>query len=227
MTVLLEVLAGVEQLVVGAHLGRRGRLGRRVRWQLVRESARTPADDFASVVEHGHAKIVREIVAGQLGAEEKRTVGRCHGIRLEDPARVVGDDDPEGVHTMGDGKPQPDRGRVVAGFDIETDGRLTIRLMHGSDLAKGIPVLAERLRLARGDEREVGLVVGEHAGHQLDIGAVAVGQVPVPCPAEFVVSPGPLLLARGDRAVGDMDEARLAAVVIAAEEVVLGGEHHV
>ena len=79
-----------------------------------------------------------------------------------------------------------------------------------------VPVLAERLRLARGEEREVGLVVGEDAGHQLDVGPVVVGEVARPTPGRTRASPQVHCFLPGrDVVVGPVHEARPARVVVA------------
>ncbi len=96
-----------------------------------------------------------------------------------------------------------------------------LRRADGSD---GIPVLAPRLCFAGLEESEVGLVVGIDASHQFDVRGefaigIGVGQVPIPGVAEFVVAPSPLFFARRDVMVGDVDEAGLRLVIIAAEEI--------
>ena len=94
---------------------------------------------------------------------------------------------------------------------LEAERGVAGRLVRGADLGDRVPVLAEGLGLAGREEGEVGLVVGVDAGHQLDVGAVVVGEVAVPGVAEGVVAPGPLLLAGRDVLVGPVDEAGAGA----------------
>ena len=89
-----------------------------------------------------------------------------------------------------------------------------------------IPVLAPTPRLTRLEKAEVGLVVGVNAGHDLDVGRklavhVGVGEVAVPRIAKLVVTPSPLLLARRDVMIGDVDKAGLGLVVLTPEEILL------
>ena len=102
---------------------------------------------------------------------------------------------------------------------LEMDGRIEVGLVGRPRAHERVPVLAERAHLARQQEPEVGLVVGEDAGHQLDVRPVLVGQLAVPGVAELVVAPGPLLLAGTDGVVGPVHEALAGGVVVAAEEV--------
>ena len=85
----------------------------------------------------------------------------------------------------------------------------------------GYQILAEGLGLAGREKGEVRLVVGVHAGHQLDVGPVVVGQAAVPRVAEFVVAPRPLLLAGRDVVIGDMHEPGLRGVIVAAEKILV------
>ena len=123
----------------------------------------------------------------------------------------------------GGGGPEPDG--ILD--DLQADGRRQVGLLGRTNLADRIPVLAPGLGLARLQEGEVGLVVGKDPGHQLDVGTVGIGEVAVPGIAEFVVAPGPLLLAGGDVVVGDMDQAGPFGMVVAAEEILLRAHAHV
>ena len=80
--------------------------------------------------------------------------------------------------------------------------RIEIGVLRRADLLDRIPVLTPGLRLAGLQEGEIGLIVGIDSRHQLDVWAVAVGEIAVPGVAELVVAPGPLLLAGGDVMVG-------------------------
>lgn len=68
-------------------------------------------------------------------------------------------------------------------------------VLHAAHLFVGHEILGEGLFLKGGQPGEVGLVVGKHAGHQLDVRAVLVGEVPVPGLAEVAAAPDPLLFA--------------------------------
>ena len=91
----------------------------------------------------------------------------------------------------------------------------------------GHEILGEGLLLVGHEPGEVRLVIAEHAGHQLDIRAVFVGQVSVPCPAKVAVAPCPLLFARRDMVIGDMQNAGVYAVIIAADKVVIAVRAHI
>ncbi len=76
------------------------------------------------------------------------------------------------------------------------------------------------------------MVVGIDPGHDFDVGVagalgVGVSEVAIPGIAELVIAPGPLLFAGGDMVIGDVDDAGLGLVVVAAEEVVLAADAHV
>ena len=68
-------------------------------------------------------------------------------------------------------------------------------VLHTAYFFVGHEILCECFFLERSQPSEVGLIVGKHAGHQLDIRAVFVCQVAVPCLAEVTATPRPLLLA--------------------------------
>src|ERR1700733_8152734 len=80
----------------------------------------------------------------------------------------------------------------LTGLSLESDCCIEICQVRYTDLADRIPELTERLRLARGKEREVRLVVSVDARHQLNIGSIGVGEASVPSVTELVISPGPL-----------------------------------
>src|SRR5262249_41627794 len=99
-----------------------------------------------------------------------------------------------------------DANSQISTRNCQAEGSILVGLQHGTNLTYGIPILTEGLSLTRGKEREVGLIVGEDAGHEFDVGAVLVGEVPVPGVTELVVAPGPLLFAGRDVMVSDVDE---------------------
>ena len=96
-----------------------------------------------------------------------------------------------------------------------------------ADIADGVPVLAECLCFARRQKGEVRLIVGVNAGHEFDIRAVVVCEAPVPGIAEFVVAPGPLLLAWSNVVVCIGDGASAPSMVVAAEEIPRRPDDHV
>ena len=105
-------------------------------------------------------------------------------------------------------------------------------MLGRADFLDGIPILTPGLRLAGLQEAEVGLVVRIDTRHDFDIRAefifrVALGEIAIPRVAELVVAPGPLLLAGRDVVVGDVDDARLRRVVVAAKEILLAAHAHV
>ena len=71
------------------------------------------------------------------------------------------------------------------------------------------------------------MVVGIAAGHKLRIFAIRVGQCALPGLGELVVCPGKKLLTGRNVMVGYVDDAAFLSVVVAAEEVILGGGREV
>ena len=129
-------------------------------------------------------------------------------------------------HSLGqrrsDANPNP---HMVAG-QFHSHRGIQIGVLGRPDLLDRIPVLAPGLGLARLQERKVGLVVGIGAGHQLDVRAIAIREVAVPRVAEFMVTPRPLLLARGNMVIDDMHETGVAKVVVSTEKVLRGVPRH-
>ena len=120
-----------------------------------------------------------------------------------------------------------DTGPGHATLDHETDRDLAARLVRRANHADRVPVLAEAAGLRRGYKAEVGLVVGVDTRHELDVGAVGVGELAVPRAPDRPVAPGPLLLAGRDRVVGPVHETGRGVMVVATEEVVDGVGDHV
>lgn len=94
---------------------------------------------------------------------------------------------------------------------LQIHGGVDGGVLHIADIPDGIPVLLEFLGFKGGDPCKVRLVVGVDAGHQLNIGAVLVGEVGAPHFAEIAVSPCPHFLAGGNVVVGDGGNALLQA----------------
>ena len=115
----------------------------------------------------------------------------------------------------------------TAVLHLQVQRTLPAGVLHIADLLVGHEVLGEGLFLEGLEPGEVRLVVAVHAGHQLDVGAVCIGEVAVPGLAEVSAAPGPLLLAGGDVVVGNVQDARLHAVVVAAHEVIVAAGAHI
>ncbi len=104
--------------------------------------------------------------------------------------------------------------------------------MGRTDCADRIPVLAPGARFAGLEKGEVGLVVREDAGHEFDVGrvfalGVGFGKLAVPSVAEFMITPGPLFFAGRDVVIGEVNDARGGAVIVATEEILLRTHDHV
>ena len=115
----------------------------------------------------------------------------------------------------------------VPGFDAQAESRFEISGLRRTDLLDRIPVLAERLRLPRGEEGKVGLVVGVNAGHDFDVRTILIREVAIPGVTELMVAPGPLLLAGSNVVIGDMHHASVRRMVVPAEEILLRANDHV
>ena len=222
VAVLLDVQAGQVELLVGENLLRQLRGGRRIGNLVDLLRLRRVVEQLPAIrVVHGqHERRLRHVdddaVAEHVHrADRRRPVVDGPAVRGEHHARVLVD--ARGV----DG----DVRRARPALEVQHD--LGARVF---DVARGLvghEVLGEGLLLKGLQPREVRLVVAEHAGHQLDVRAVFVGQVAVPRLAEVAAAPGPLLLAGGDVVVGDVQDARAHAVIIAADEVVIAVRAHV
>ena len=225
VTVLLQVETGEVELLLEADLRRQRRLRGRRRHRPRRALDRPVPDQLPPVggrdpqLEVGGPEAGRN---GELGQE--RGIGREVDGPIQEgrPVRAV----------------QPDGRPRAAGRDVDADPcrradqaqahrRVEVGEVGRADPAERVPGLAERPRLTRGEEAEVGLVVRVDAGHQLDVRPPVVGELAVPGAAEGVVAPRPLLLAGADPAVGDVDDAGPRPVVVAAEEVERAVEGHV
>ena len=88
-------------------------------------------------------------------------------------------------------------------------------------------VLGKCLFFIRLQPGEVRLIVRIDAGHQLDVRAVRLCQVAVPCLAEVAVSPCPLLLARGNVVVCHMQQAGIYLLIKVSDKVIIGVGCHI
>ena len=214
--------AGQVELLVGENLLRQLRGGRGIGNPVDLLRLRRVVEQLAAAcVVHGeHERRLRH-VDGDAVAEHVHRADRRHlivnrpSVRGEHHARVLVD------ARRIDGELR----RVRLALEVQHDLGAGVL-----DVARGLvghKVLGEGLLLKRLEPGEVRLVVAEHAGHQLDVGAVLVGQIAVPGLAEVAAAPGPLLLAGGDVVIGDVQDARAHAVIVAADEVVIAVRAHV
>ncbi len=105
--------------------------------------------------------------------------------------------------------------------------QLRIGILHHPQLAIGKEVLHKHLLFIRRKPGKVRLVIGVDAGHQLDIGAIFVGQIAVPRLAKVAIAPAPLFFARRDVMVGNMQQPTALVVVISADKVVVRFLRHI
>ena len=110
---------------------------------------------------------------------------------------------------------------------LQLQCQLGIGVVHLPQLAVRQEVLHEDFLFIRGKPGEIRLVVGEDPGHQLDIGAVFIGQIAIPGATEIVMAPGPLLFPRGDVVIGDVQQPAPLAVMVCADKVVVRFFRHV
>ena len=134
---------------------------------------------------------------------------------------------------------QRDRQIVMRGGHIHADGcdalfrNLKIdkcvggRIFHHANRMIRQKILVEHLFFAGLKPGKIRLIVGIDAGHQFDIRAVFVRQIAIPRLAEIAAAPCPLLFAGRNVMIRDMQDARLSAVIIAADKVVFGLNRHV
>ena len=94
-------------------------------------------------------------------------------------------------------------------------------ILHRSYLFIRHEILPEHFFLKRLQPGEIRLIIRIYTGHQLNVRAVLIRQVPVPGFAEVAASPCPLLFPRRDMMVRHMQDARLFSVVIASDEVIV------
>src|ERR1035441_480696 len=92
-------------------------------------------------------------------------------------------------------------------------GCIDVRNIRPTNIWDWIPKLADGLGLTWSEKREVRLIVGINASHQLDIRSIGVRQVAVPGIAKLLVTPRPLLLARSNVVVRYMHHAGLQSMI--------------
>ncbi len=111
--------------------------------------------------------------------------------------------------------------RLAAG-QFEAYRGVNGRVAHVADGFIGKEELFDLLLLEGLEPGEVGLIVRKYAAHQLGVRAVFVGQVAVPGQAEIAAAPDPLLFAGDKVMIGDVEDAGLLVMVVAADEIVSG-----
>src|SRR6185437_13064029 len=87
--------------------------------------------------------------------------------------------------------------------------------------------LSERLGFPWSQIREVRLIVGVDARHQLDIRPVVVSQISIPRVAELMIAPRPLLLPWRDVMIGHVNHAGAGFVIVTSEEILFSACDHV
>ena len=87
---------------------------------------------------------------------------------------------------------------------LHAEGNLCAGVFQRTGLLVGHEILREGFFLIRLEEGEIRLVIGEHTGHQLDVGAVFIGQIAIPRLAKVPAAPSPLLFAGGNMVIRDM-----------------------
>ncbi len=110
---------------------------------------------------------------------------------------------------------------------LQVQCRVDGRILHISDFFIRHEVLEKDLLLVGLEPGEVRLVVAVHARHELDVRAVGIRQLTVPCLSEVTAPPGPLLFSGRDVMVCNMQKTCLLPVVIPADKVVFGLRRHV
>ena len=220
--ILLQVRRGDQKLIGRGDLGRRRGLGRHPRLPVGRVT-RPPLDQHDVAVAQRHTI---DVGGARRSCIDHLHEGRGGGERAAPLPHLVfadGGRHREPVVGAGDCDADP----RAAGLRIHGDRRIRRRLSHGARSMDRVPVLTEALGLTGQQPGEVGLIVGEDTGHELDVRTVGVGQLRIPCAADLAVPPGPLLLAGRDRRIGPVHEAGVGGVIVSAEERVVGVGDHV
>ena len=222
VAILFEVEAVEEQLLVRGDLRRRFRSGRGLRNGRTIPGSRGVRHERLAVGQHAQGQLRLDSAGRERDRHGERRLGRQGDEHL-----VQRGAEPHQPHVDLARRRDVDAHPCLGTAHLEPDGGVLARVAGGADLLVRHEDLREGLLLAGHDPGEIGLVVGVGAAHQLDVGAVGVGELAVPGPAELAVAPGPLLLAGHDVVVGHVQEPGAGAVVVAAEEVVVGMVGHV
>ena len=88
-------------------------------------------------------------------------------------------------------------------------------------------ILRKMLFLLTLQPGKVRLVIGKNASHQFNIRTIFIGKVSVPGLPEVAASPSPLLFARGNMMVGNMEDACLFGIVIAPDKIIFAFIGHI
>ena len=118
---------------------------------------------------------------------------------------------------------QGNRGLQPQTAAFHGQGRFPAGAERRAAVAHGVPHLGKFLALVGVQPREVRLIEGVAAGHQLGVSAVGVGQRPLPTAGQLIIGPGEHLLAHAHMTVGHVHHAAALAFVVAAEEIILRG----
>ena len=102
---------------------------------------------------------------------------------------------------------------------VRPQTKIPICILDITDSPVRHEVLNKLLCFARADKSKIRLIVGKTARHKLDIRPVFVGQVSVPCLAEFSAAPRPLLFARRYLMICNVIHPGLFSEIITAYEV--------
>ena len=222
MTILFEMETSQVQLIRGGHSFRRRRFFGRLRKCSRPKCLRLPCDDFiAFQIKHRKSKLFRLRVRA-LDRPYKRRTGREFAALFKNRASIAREEDsriPSRRQTNSNAN------RVTVKLHIHRGMRICI--FRRPDLLNRIPVLAEGFCLIRLHPREVRLIVGVGAGHQLDIGSVFVSQISIPRVSEFGVSPGPQFLTGRNKVIRSVNHSRPTRVVVSAAEIVLRLRNHI
>ena len=105
--------------------------------------------------------------------------------------------------------------------------KILARVFHYAQFPVREEILHESLLLVWLEPCEVRLILGVDTCHQLDVRAVLIGKIPVPCPSKVSVSPGPLLLSRGNVMVRDVKHACAGVIFISSDEIVFRIHCHI
>ena len=105
--------------------------------------------------------------------------------------------------------------------NVQIDGYIYRGVFDDANVFIGQKILCKRFFFVWLEPGEVWLVVGVDASHEFDVWPVFVGQVAIPGLAELAMAPCPLLFARRDMMIGNVQDTGLLRVIVAADKVVV------
>ena len=116
-------------------------------------------------------------------------------------------------------------GSIALRFDVHQQvGR---SILHHTQFPVWYKILGESLFFIWLQPSEIRLVVSIDSCHQLDIRTVLIRQIAIPGLPEIAISPGPLLFARRDMVVGNMQDTGMGIIFIATDKIIFGTDRHV